>query len=354
MKYIIVLLIFLMLFAPVCHAADISLPEVDYGEYVNEDELDENEGFNLFQKAIEIIGDSFGKMKGSITKKLSTVIALIVLSSLLCSLKGDNKTLSTAIDYISILSLSLALYSLLGNAVQTIALALDSLTIFISSYLPVMASLYCMGGNTLAATASTNGMLIYLTLLQGMGSSFFFPMYRLCFAAMLSGALPSVVDLRSLWNLIRNTMTSLLVFLFSTMNFLLSFQTILSAGKDTLALRSVRFAGGSFIPVIGSLLGEASKTVYASVASIKSISGSAALIALMSIVLPPIITVIIYKLLVLFCAMLARILGCERESGFLYDINGLLGILLALICGAASVFVIATGIFVSTNGGLSV
>lgn len=137
------------------------------------------------------------------------------------------------------------------------------------------------------------------------------------------------------------------------MNFLLSFQTLFAAGKDTFALRTARFAGGNFIPVIGSLLGEASKTVYASAASIKSISGGAAIVALMTIILPPIITVIIYKFFVLFCAMLARLLGCERESGFLYDMNGLLGVLLGIVCGAASVFVIATGIFVMTNGGLS-
>ena len=354
MKYIAFSLILLFLVVPSVFATNISIPETDYGDYVTKDELSQQNSFNLFEKTASILTDTLRSIIKPTSKKLVTVVAVIILSSLLMNLKGENTTLSSVIDYISILSLSLSIYSIISPIVEVVSVALDSLTLFISSYLPVMAMLYCMGGNTLAATSCTNGLLIYLTLLQGMGSSFFFPMYQICFAVMLSGALPSSVDLRSLWNLVRNTMTTLLVFLFSTMNFLLSFQTLFAAGKDTFALRTARFAGGNFIPVIGALLGEASKTVFSSAASIKSISGGAAIVALLSIVLPPIVTVIIYKLIVLFCAMLARLLGCERESGFLYDVNGLLGILLALICGAASVFVIATGIFVSTNGGLTI
>ena len=354
MKYICFTLLLILAVVPKCIAAEPSLPDVDYGEYVKEDELSGDVGFDIFGKAVEIIRDSLSSTLKPLSKKLGVIVAVIILSSLLSNLKGDSKALSITIDYISILSLSLSIYSLLGGVIELVEVSLDSLTLFVSSYLPVMATLYCMGGNTFAAASSTNGMLIYLTLLQGMNGSFFFSMYRICFAVMLSGALPSSVDLRSLWSLIRNTMTTLLVFLFSTMNFLLSFQTIFASGKDTFALRSARFASGNFIPVIGSLLGEASKTVYSSAASIKSLSGGAAIIAMLTFTLPPLITIILYKLAVLFCAMLSRLLGCERESGFLYDVNGLLGILLGLVCGASSVFFIATGIFVTTNGGLSI
>lgn len=354
MKYIFPFLLLLVIITPKCAATDISLPEVDYGEYITEDELGSNEGYDLFGKVFEIFGDHFSKIKKPIAKKLGAIVGVIILSSLLSNLKGENKTLSSAIDYISILSLSVAMYSFVGTVIELISASLGSLTLFISSYLPVMASLYCMGGNTLAATSSTNGLLLYLTMLQGMGSSFFFSLYRLSFAAMIGGALPSSVDLRSIWNLVRNTLTTLIVFLFSTMNLLLSFQTILAAGKDTFALRTARFASGNFIPVIGGLLGEASKTVFSSVATVKSVSGTAAMVALFTLILPPVISVIIYKLVVLFCAMLARLLGCERESAFLYDVNGLLGVLLGIVCGAASVFVIATGIFVTTNGGMNI
>lgn len=353
MKYILTLLALIFILAPSCAAADISLPEVDYGEYVSEDELNGDKEYDLFGKALEVIGDHLSSVKKPISKSIATIVAVIVLSSLLSNLKGEGRLLSTAIDYISILSLSLALYSLVGNALELVSVSLGSLTVFVSSYLPVMASLYCMGGNTLAATSSTSGLLLYLTLLQGMGGSFFFSLYKLSFAAMISGALPQGVDLRSIWNLIKNTMTTLIVFLFSTMNLLLSMQTIFAAGKDTFTLRTARFASGNFIPVLGGLIGEASKNIFASVATVKSVSGSAAMVALLTIVLPPIVTVIVYKLIVLFCAMLARLLTCERESAFLYDVNGLLGILLGLVCGASSVFVIATGIFVTTNGGLS-
>ena len=39
-------------------------------------------------------------------------------------------------------------------------------------------------------------------------------------------------------------------------------------------------------------------------------------------------------------------LGCEKEAGFLYDINGIFGILLAVMLGSAVVGLLAVTVFV--------
>lgn len=96
-----------------------------------------------------------------------------------------------------------------------------------------------------------------------------------------------------------------------------------------------------FIPVIGSVIGDASRTVNASIATVKSTVGYIGVAALAILLLPPIITAILYKFVVLLAAMAARILGCDRESKLLYDISSLLSVLMATIIGVSAVFLIS-------------
>lgn len=348
LKFVIIILFISFVSVP-CYATDVSLPEVDYGEYADDPDGD----YNLFAKAWEIITDRLSVVVDRLLPHASGIVAILVLASLIGNAVGDGHAMASACELLSMIALAGAVYSLIGGAVDLVCVAIDALCTFVASYLPVMATLYCMGGNPLAASASTSGLMLFLSIMQTLESKFFVPLFRLSLAVMISSALPSSVDLRSVWSFIKSSLTTLLVFLFSSLNFVLGLGTLFSAGKDTFALRTVRFAGGNFIPVIGSLLGEASKTVFSSAASIKAVSGTGAIVALMSIVLPPIVVLLAYKLAILFCAAMARLLGRERESGFLYDVNGLLGVLLGLVCGSASVFVIATGLFVSINGGAS-
>ena len=133
----------------------------------------------------------------------------------------------------------------------------------------------------------------------------------------------------------------------------MSLQPLIAAGSDTFAMRTVRFASGNFVPVIGSMLGEAAKTVYASVGLIKSVSGSAAIVTVLAITVPPAITIVFCKFAVLLSGVLARLLGAENQAKLLYDINSLLGIMLGLVLGAGAVFIIATGVFIRINAGLS-
>ena len=161
--------------------------------------------------------------------------------------------------------------------------------------------------------------------------------------------MPNGVSLQSIITLVKNTVTTLLAFAFTMFSAVLYFQTAITASADNLAYRSIRFASGVFIPVIGSVIGDASRTVNASIATVKSTVGYVGVAALAILLLPPIITAILYKFVVLLAAMAARILGCDRESRLLYDISSLLSVLMSTVIGVSAVFLISVAIFIKTG-----
>jgi stage III sporulation protein AE len=169
---------------------------------------------------------------------------------------------------------------------------------------------------------------------------------NICLILSLTAAIPGCGSVQPIANGIKNLSASLTAFVFSILGFAVSVQTVISAAGDSYASRTVRFASGVFIPVIGNMVGEASRTVLSAVAKAKSIIGLGGITALLTIVVPPVAVVVMYKLGILFCASSAKMLGCEKEAHLLYDINGIFGVLLAVMLGTSLVGLLAITVFV--------
>ncbi len=319
-------------------------------EYLDADELSGDKSINIFQKALSIIADAVTESGRSAFGSFGAVLGVLILCCVMGNMKfGESEALDSACGFISILVLSAVTYNLLYRLFVLVIAALETLTVTISSFLPVMASLYVFGGSSAACAAETSALAVFLSILEILCTKVVLPLMRLAFAFCMTGALPGCVNLGSVTALIRNTATTLLAFIFTLLGFVLYFQTSVASASDGFVARSVRFASGVFVPVIGGMLGDAARTVMASVSVIKGTVGAAGVVTVLAILIPPLLAVVINKLMLLGCAIIAKTMGCERESAFLYDLGNVLGVLLALVVGAGAVAVIAMAVFVKTG-----
>ena len=87
----------------------------------------------------------------------------------------------------------------------------------------------------------------------------------------------------------------------------------------------------------------------ASVSIVKGTVGAVGVVSVFSAVLPPIIAVVVYKFLLLGCGIIAKSLGCESESRLLYDLMGILNVLLALVVGSGVICIIALAVFIKSG-----
>lgn len=306
---------------------------------------------DLLSSSLTVIQNTLTDVFGDVAGTLFLLLATVLLAALLHAVRGlsASKVLESAVELLLVLALSGILYSALKTLFEMTRQAFLNLSVFLTSFLPVTASLYTMTGNTATAAAGTSMMLLFNTAVVALAERFLFPLLQVCFALSLVSAVPNGVSLQSIITLVKNTVTTLLAFAFTMFSAVLYFQTAITASADNLAYRSIRFASGVFIPVIGSVIGDASRTVNASIATVKSTVGYVGVAALAILLLPPIITAILYKFVVLLAAMAARILGCDRESRLLYDISSLLSVLMSTVIGVSAVFLISVAIFIKTG-----
>ena len=116
-------------------------------------------------------------------------------------------------------------------------------------------------------------------------------------------------------------------------------------------MRSVRCAAGNFIPIVGSLVGEASKTLAASLKLIRTQCGLICLTVLLGILLPPILGIFLKKGILSLGTGFADLLHLESTKGFLQALNGLLDLMNALLICEGIYLIFHISLFLNAKGG---
>lgn len=301
---------------------------------------------SLISHAFSLIFGAFSETGKSVLGHCAGIMALCVTASLINTFKHSFPVLGEAGEYISVLLLSGTVFAAVNSVTKFVEQATLRFSEYLLTLLPVMTTMFVYGGSTGAAVANATSINLFCTVISVICNSVLTPIINICLILSLTSALPGCSSVQPIANGAKNLAASLTAFVFSVLGFAVSLQTIVSAAGDSYATRTIRFASGVFIPVIGNMVGEASRTVISAVAKAKSVIGFGGIAAIMSIVIPPVAVVVLYKIGILFCAAAARIMGCEKEAAFLYDINGIFGVLFAVMLGSSLVGLLAVIVFV--------
>jgi stage III sporulation protein AE len=277
-----------------------------------------------------------------------SLVAMLVLCAFLKSVKENiaKDSYGKAFDILSLLILSAFLYTFIDAAFDEAAACLTRANTFMTAMVPITTALYAVGGNVTTATVQNATLLFALSFLQTLTSSLLLPMLRFCFAFSLVG-LVSPVKLGSITNLVKTVASTLCVFFLTLLSAILYFQSALSSAADSVGIRSVKFLIG-LIPVVGNLVGEASKTVGSGVAYIRSVTGLFGVVIILSILAVPLCRLGARKLFLSLGQAAASILGLENEAAFIKESASLLTLLFAVLLSSAVYFILALTLFMKT------
>ena len=305
-----------------------------------------------------IINTSLGLLRGlipSAAKNFSSLIGILILVTIVNALKSTviPPSLGEVLDLAGIACLSGSAFMLIKDCFDQTRLLVDNLCVYMRSMIYVMTSFYALGGNVAAASASGTGLTIILNVIQSLNNSFLIPLLEMCFALlMVTGISNSSLNLSGVSRLLRSVFTWTLTFVMTALTTILAFQTYLASSADTVAARGIRFAAASFVPVVGGLVGEAVRTVMASLQAVKAVSGVFGIAVIAMSVLPCLLYVLVSKLYFKLASAIAAVLGINAEAAFLAETEGLLNLALGLMFSASLVFILAITIFINTSAAI--
>ncbi len=292
----------------------------------------------------------FGILKGllpSVTKKFYSLVGLIITVSLVNSIKNTIATdgYSKAVSYITMAVISIFIFNLMTDVWANAEWYFSSINASITALIPVMTLLYTMGGNISTAVVNSSGLAIMLTILNTVIKSFMLPLTKICFGLTIAGGVGNIKGISEITKYIKNFFTVTLSGIMTVFSIFLLFKTNLSASADGAAARTIKFAG-SFIPIIGSALGESVRSLMSGLNLIKSSVGFIGIVIIIVITLPTLFNILTTKMCIDLSVVIASILDCKKESQLLKEFSGLLAFFLAISLCTAVLFVFELTVFV--------
>lgn len=286
-------------------------------------------------------------------KPLAAVIGVLLLSALLNS-AGATAAGGEAVALSSAVSVTVTLFGAITPLFKLTSDTLSGIGLIMKGILPVMTGIYAMSGNITAASVNSTWLMLLLTFLETLTESLLMPLLCTCTGFIAVTTLfrfTGAPDMSGVSGELKKALTFLLAAAGTVFTTVMAHQTALAKSADSVALRSLKFASGNMIPVIGGALGEAADGYLAGVSLIRSASGTLAAAAVISYVLPALLKIAVLRAGLSAVAAGAEIMGRGKEAAVVREAGEVLGIAVALICTASVLSVIAVGVFAGSLPG---
>ncbi len=318
----------------------------------------------IFSTDSEEVGDAVGEM-GSFSFLLKTVLALVGVRledclRLLCSILGilllaavcrtlcsgvSRPEVAKALTFLVSLVITVTLFASGFASIESTVSYFRSLNAFTSAAIPLMGGLYVMGGNASAAVSTSAGLTLFMTVLEELVGKSIVPFCGICLALALVGACEGSVRVGCLLSTLKKKYTLILSFFMMLLLAMLGAQTMLGNSRDTLAMRSAKFAAGSMIPVVGGSIAELLRSVSAGIGYLRGAVGICGVLLLLLLLLPTLVELLLVRTVWQLGASVADLLGCDGEKKLLDEFASINGYLIAAVAICSSVLFLTLTLF---------
>ncbi|MBR2354144.1 MAG: hypothetical protein IKA76_06575 [Clostridia bacterium] len=300
----------------------------------------------LFDAVFKMIGI---ELSGAV-KLLATLSGLLILSAVFGAVQSSisSDRLSTVFGFCSTAAIFSAVASLQLNQMKGVSLFFERLGALMSSMIPVMGSLWAMGGNVATAASGTGTLYVFLAVCQRVCAVSVLPVCGVMTVLALCNALSPEVGVRGIAGALKKIYTFSLGTVMTLLLASLSGGSALTAAADSTAARAAKLATSTAIPIVGGSVGETLRTLSAGVQYMKEIVGIGGVILLGILSLPVLISLILTRLVFLLSVGVAELLGCDREAKLLSELGSAWGIMIAVVAMSTVLFVLALVLFIKT------
>ena len=284
---------------------------------------------------------------------MTTVLAIMLLSALLDSMKlsfGD-RPLSGMIGVISTLCICASIVIPIVGCIGHMSTIIQNAANFMLLFVPVMTGIMIAGGQAVAASSYHVRMVGAGEVISQISSSFLGPMLGVFLALSVVSSLSPKMNLSGACEMFHSVVKWVLSFVMSIFVSLLTIQSIVGTAADNTGTKTIKFAIGSFVPIVGGALSDAFATVQGCVKLLKSGVGAFGMIAAGVIFIPAIVECLVWMISISICASIGDIFELKQISGMLRASGKVISTMLVIILCCMMILIVSTVLILIIGGG---
>ena len=354
----LILAVFVLVYflSPVCYAQKDYFGELEKAVPFDAEKLIPDISDGIEQKDLNIgflWGMILRAVYGAVPRaagSFALMLGLILIASILGALRDTvlSKQICEAMEFMSVIAICTASYSMTSAVFDIAESFINEMNTFLGGVLPTMMLLSASSGNVSFAAASSAIILSALSMLEVLCASTLFPLLKLLFSVSVSSAVCGSVNLGGVSSTIKKLMKYIFVISGIVLSAVLMFQKIITKSIDSASLRGLKFAA-SFVPFVGSSIGEAMATLSGGIGVIRSTFGISVAVIICAITLIPLMNLLLNKFFIDLSSGISSMLGLGKESAFLSEMSGVVGYLAAIVAFVGTFFTLALSIIAATE-----
>lgn len=215
---------------------------------------------------------------------------------------------------------------------------------------PVLTTALAAQGGITSSAALYAGTTAFVTLLGSAVSRLLLPMVYIFLALSVAGSVLTEPFFNRMKTMIKGFIGWCLKILLTVFTTYLSVTGVVSGTTDAAALKAAKVTISSLVPVVGSILSDASESVLVSASLAKNAAGIYGILAILALFLEPFLKIAIHFLILKITCAVCEILGTKNMTGLIDDFSSAMGLLLAMTGSVCLLLLISTICFLRGAG----
>lgn len=316
------------------------------------------DGVDLEQLANISAGEIIANILRDFTEKLPSVLhaffailAVMLIAAFVNSMKLSlgEQPVGGVINLVSMLCMVGIVITPIVSCIAEASAVIGGGAYFMLGCIPVMIGFLAAGGR--AGTASFSGILLMLcNVISFLASHCIVPVLHIFLGFSVVSSISPNLNLNGICKSFYSAGKWILGFGMTIFSGLLTMQSLAGGAMDAAANKSLRFVVSSFVPIVGSALGEAIGTVHSCAKVLKSGVGAFGILAIVFIFLPILVQCVLWVLSLTAAAGIGDLFELREVSGLLRAASKVLSMLIAILLCCAVMLIISLQIVVMTGG----
>lgn len=297
---------------------------------------------NVFKSFIKLITDKVHNLKNSFI----IILTVLLLSAITLSIVDNSTRYSGIINYVCLLVIMSFIMTPISTLISNASTVIKNTRIFINIYLPVITSFIIAARSPALAVTYNSFTVFFSNIIAIVSDKIFVPLISVIFSMNLISVI-SVEDYKTKFIKTFKRIITIILSLFSTIyTGLLTTQSILARSSDSLVLKGIKFVSGTFIPIVGSGVGDALSSVFSSFLIMKNSLGIFIIIVIILINLPVIIELLIWYFFFELCSIIASLVNMKSITEVIESLSSTISLLNIIVFFITFILVISTGIVI--------
>ena len=297
---------------------------------------------NIIKHLIKIIIPEKRFVKSSI---LSTTI-IIILTAIADSFLKNNSKSSSIIYFVCTMSIISIIIIPIGNLIVETASCIKLATIFVNSYLPVMTSIIIGTKNPSLAFTYNSFTLFVSSIISILANKYFVPLISCLLSFVVFKSFSTDNNNTKIFKTLKKTIVVLITLFSSIYSGILTTQSIFAVSKDSLIMKGFKFISGTFIPIIGSGIGDALSSFLSSILVLKNTIGIIIIVIIVFIFLPVTTELLLWYFALQICSIISSLFNLTHIDNILENISSIVSLLNIIIFFIGFILIISTGIII--------